>query len=283
MDFIYSKNPDENLRQRVKLLLAAKDNIELQQIIKRKCSEDPIFFFNMFLFTFKPKAVGDEWEPENPNIPFITFPFQDEYIRDIIWCIENSQDNSTEKSREMWFSWMILGAAGVWGWIFRWWSWLIGSYKEDYVDTKGDMDSSFERLRYMLERLPEWMKQAISLVSICLYPPRNYERKYQEMRERHSVQDDDVSGYFSMSSLYGNLTRLHSERQRTLRTVVSSVELQKGNLMYTERSWLGIRTTFICVYESFDYTGNNIRLRPKHGMRNKRLSEQSLIWRPSLI
>jgi hypothetical protein len=30
-----------------------------------------LFFFNMFLWTFKPKALWDEWEPENPNVPFI--------------------------------------------------------------------------------------------------------------------------------------------------------------------------------------------------------------------
>jgi len=155
---IYSKEPIENLRQRTKILIEARDNPELQEILKKKCSEDPLFFFNMFLYTYKPKAVGDEWEPTNPNIPFITFPFQDEYILDIIWCIENQQDNSTEKSREMGFSWMILWAAGIWGFLFRWWAGLVGSYKEDYVDTQGDMDSSFERMRYMLERLPEWMK-----------------------------------------------------------------------------------------------------------------------------
>lgn len=45
----------------------------------------------------------------------------------------------------------------MWGFLFRGWSGLIGSYKEDYVDTQGNMDSSFERLRYMIERLPSWM------------------------------------------------------------------------------------------------------------------------------
>lgn len=57
---IYSKDTNENLKQRAKLLIEARTNIELQEIIKKKCSEDPIFFFNMFLFTYKPKAVGNE-------------------------------------------------------------------------------------------------------------------------------------------------------------------------------------------------------------------------------
>jgi phage terminase large subunit len=34
---------------------------------------------------------------------------------------------------------------------------LIGSRKEDYVDTAGDLSSLFEKLRYCLDRLPYWM------------------------------------------------------------------------------------------------------------------------------
>lgn len=154
---IYSKIEEENKKQRAKILLEANNNIELQQIIKKKCVEDPLFFFNMFLWTYKPKAVWDEWEPTSPNLPFITYEFQDKYIIDIIECIETQQDNITEKSREMWFSWQILWI-WLWGFLFKSRSWLIWSYKEDYVDTQWNMDSSFERLRYMIERLPNWMK-----------------------------------------------------------------------------------------------------------------------------
>ena len=54
---MYSKNIEENLKQRAKLLLKASDNPEYQQILLKKCSEDILFYFNLFLFTFKPKAV----------------------------------------------------------------------------------------------------------------------------------------------------------------------------------------------------------------------------------
>lgn len=154
---IYSKEELTNLQERAKLLIEAKHNEELQLIIMKKCSEDVLFFFNMFLYTYKPKAVWNEWEPANPNIPFITYDFQDTYIKDIVQCIESQQDNITEKSREMWFSWQILWVA-LWGFLFKWRSWLIWSYKEDYVDTSWNMDSAFERLRFMLEKLPKWMK-----------------------------------------------------------------------------------------------------------------------------
>ena len=154
---MYSKNFDENIKERANIILKAENNPELQLLLMKKCEEDPLYFFNMFLYTYKPKAVGSEWEPENPNLPFITYPFQDDFIKDIIWCIENSQDNATEKSREMWFSWQMLWI-GIWGMLFKKWSGLIGSYKEDYVDKQGSMDSAFERSRYMLDKLPHWMK-----------------------------------------------------------------------------------------------------------------------------
>ena len=57
---LYSKDLTENLRQRATILAEAHSNIELQHKLIRLCSEDPLFFFNMFLWTYKPKAVGAE-------------------------------------------------------------------------------------------------------------------------------------------------------------------------------------------------------------------------------
>lgn len=153
---IYSKDKKENLLQRFKFISDAKDDLELQELLKIQCKNDPLFFFNIFLWTYKPKAVWNEWEPTDNNLPFITYPFQDDFILQIVECIEKWLDNSTEKSREMWFSWQILWI-WLWGFLFKWWSWLIWSYKQDYVDTQWNMDSSFERLRYMIDKLPKWM------------------------------------------------------------------------------------------------------------------------------
>ena len=118
--------------------------------IIRKCKEDPIFFFNMFLWTYNPRL-------DKPHVPFITYPYQDDFIKQIVDAIETGIDVWIEKSRDMGLSWMML-------WIFLWWflfkerSVLIGSYKEDYVDAQWNMDSAFERLRYMIKRLPKQLK-----------------------------------------------------------------------------------------------------------------------------
>jgi hypothetical protein len=154
---LYSKDEKGNLDQRAIMLAKCAEDKDAQDLIVKQCGDDILFFFNMLLWTYKPKAVGSEWEPESPNLPFITYPYQDDFILEILHHIENQEDSSTEKSREMWFSWMILWVF-LWGWLFRGWSFLIGSYKLEYVDELGNMDSALERIRYMLDRLPFWMK-----------------------------------------------------------------------------------------------------------------------------
>ena len=62
--------------------------------IIRKCKEDPIFFFNMFLWTYNPRL-------DKPHVPFITYPYQDDFIKQIVDAIETGIDVWIEKSRDM--------------------------------------------------------------------------------------------------------------------------------------------------------------------------------------
>jgi len=118
--------------------------------IIRKCKEDPIFFFNMFLWTYNPRL-------NKPHVPFITYPYQDQFILEIVNAVETWIDVWIEKSRDMGLSWVMLWIFLRW-FLFKEWSVLLWSYKEDYVDAQWNMDSAFERLRYMLKRLPKQMK-----------------------------------------------------------------------------------------------------------------------------
>ena len=106
----------------------------------------------MFCWTYDPRL-------DDPHRPFISYDFQAKFIMDIVECIELGKDNCTEKSRDMGYSWMMVVVC-VWGFLFKGWSSLYGSYKENFVDKQGDMDSFFERIRYVVGRLPKWMRPA---------------------------------------------------------------------------------------------------------------------------
>lgn len=124
--------------------------------MKKKASEDPIYFIDTFVYIFNPKQ-------EPFNIRFKLFPFQKRLIRDICYAIRNGEDLFIEKSREMGVSYSIL-ATLLWFWLYEPASnFLIGSRKEDYVDnrrggTTGNKEESlFGKLDYMLSRLPKYM------------------------------------------------------------------------------------------------------------------------------
>lgn len=137
----------ENKICRLNMLKNAIGNKHTQDMILFKCWQDPLFFFNMLLRTYNPRL-------KNPHLPFILYPYQEESIPDTIESIDKGIDHRFEKSRDMWFSWQMLWIALRWR-RFKWRPLLIWSYKEDYVDEQWNMDSAFERLRYMIERLPK--------------------------------------------------------------------------------------------------------------------------------
>ena len=153
----YPKTIDGNEKFRINTLQKALKEKKLQSLLLAECRDNPLFFINVFGWTYDPRReeVGD-----TAHLPFITYEYQDKFITGVIQCIRDGQDNITEKSRDMGYSWMIV-AIQVWAFLFQEWSSLYGSYKEDYVDKQGDMDSHFERIRYMLSRLPRWMKPVI--------------------------------------------------------------------------------------------------------------------------
>lgn len=140
----------DNMQYRIDLIAQAEKDPVIQQILMKRSAADPIFWINSFGYTYDPRL-------SMPNIPFLTYKYQDDYILDVIKCIEEWQDNITEKSRDMWFSWMIVMIAVRW-FIFHGWSGLMWSYKQEYVDNKWDMDSLFEKMRYVIDMLPLWMK-----------------------------------------------------------------------------------------------------------------------------
>lgn len=113
--------------------------------------KDPIFFFNQFAWTYDPRP-----ESKPNHFPFLTYPFQDEYILELEKAFKGIHDLRTDKSRDMGVSWMILTWI-VWHWLFDpSFNALIGSRKEDLVDNF-QPDSLFGKMDYLIKRLPDWL------------------------------------------------------------------------------------------------------------------------------
>lgn len=152
----------ENYDARQNLRKAAYADKSLQCLILGACRSSCIYWINMFAWTylqrkFMPDGTLRIVKGAEAHIPFVTWPIQDEVIQQVIECIESGESVNFEKSRDMGATWIIL-AIFTWYWLFHSEvNFGVVSRKEDLVDSKGDMDSLFEKIRYMISMLPKWM------------------------------------------------------------------------------------------------------------------------------
>jgi len=149
----YPKDPADNLRWRTKILRKSRVNLEFREMLKRLYYEDILFAFNAFFYTL------DVRRRPHHHQPFCTYPYQDEQILALQEAINSGEDKCLEKSRDMGVTWIVLGT------MFWFWcqpsggaDFLLGSRIEDYVDKKGDPRTHFAKLRYLLNRLPKWLR-----------------------------------------------------------------------------------------------------------------------------
>jgi len=113
------------------------------------CRKDVLFFFDYFLWTFDPR--------KNPkDIPFIPWKFQRDLIVAMDESIARGESELYEKSRDMGVTWCVLGVF-VYRWLMHDENFLSGSRKESLVDTLGNISTHFERMRYMIAKIPDWM------------------------------------------------------------------------------------------------------------------------------
>ncbi len=154
----------EIIEQRLQLLAKAKNSKELQGIEVELCKRDIMHWFNNYVYTDKNKTLFTS--NEDTTIPFIPFDFQIEAITEI-WAsimdgtrpIEERKELLNifiEKSRQMGLSWIIVAIFVYW-FVFHDHKYLMISQKEDDVDKPGSMKSLFEKARFILKNLPQWM------------------------------------------------------------------------------------------------------------------------------
>lgn len=145
-------------KERLELLNSLPTHLEQFTELRRlKHSEEGMLrWFRLWMWSADPRPDAATF-----SVPFVPFEFQEEGLRWLWDLVYNKkEDGLVEKSRDMGLSWLLCGFA-VYNWLFsekgRPFNCLFGSRKEMYVDTRGDLSSLFEKLRFMINRVPEWM------------------------------------------------------------------------------------------------------------------------------
>lgn len=138
-----------SLTERFLLIQKTRDDPKCRAAVIALCKRDILFFFDYFLWTYNPRKKPSD-------IPFVPWDYQRKLITELNDDIARGVSQLTEKSRDMGVTWLVL-AVFVYRWLFHDENFLTGSRKEDLVDTLGDMSTHFERMRYMISKLPDWM------------------------------------------------------------------------------------------------------------------------------
>lgn len=148
----------EKLIQRLQIGDACRNSREARIMTEQLCREDPVFFIEMFGFTYDPRG---QHEPH--HLPFILFDYQKDVIGWILSHIRDGKDGLIEKSRDMGVTWLLVWVF-YWMWLFaddkssvvKSFSGLLGSYKEVLVDDRA-VNSMFGMLDYCIQSTPKWL------------------------------------------------------------------------------------------------------------------------------
>lgn len=160
------KPRDANLRYRQKLHALTERSERARLAMLAACSAKDaggfLVWLNTYGWTFKQLKI-DEHGRQTPilgggvDVPFITWPVQDDLATELIRCIETGTNAAVDKSRDMGLTWLIV-AVFTWHWLFRpGTNFQVLSMTEEEVDNPGEPSSIFWKIDYLLRMLPGWM------------------------------------------------------------------------------------------------------------------------------
>lgn len=177
-----------NLLERANMSVECAKSLDRQNAAYELCKRDISYFFKYFGWTYDPRITPSD-------LPFLTYEYQEQYIHELSQDIQLGISELIEKTRDMGVTWMVLSVF-VYRWLFFSESFLVGSIVEGKVDTIGDMDSHFERMRYIISKLPKW------LLDRCGYNARNsaYMRIYKD--DGSSITGESMNAQFSRQGRY---------------------------------------------------------------------------------
>lgn len=150
----YPRTYDQNVEFRLGLVAKAQKNGEIQGLINSICADNILFWVNCFAMTYNPRKTPS-------TLPFLTYPYEDKLILELVDAVRNQKDMLIEKSRDMGVTWCVL-LVYTWFWQFHGegQDFLVGSRKEQYIDVVGNMDTLMEKVRFLIRNQPRWMRPA---------------------------------------------------------------------------------------------------------------------------
>lgn len=149
MTYAVPKDPMANAQHRQQCWDAGARPGKSRESIREMCRSDPLFWINTFCYIFEPRRSED--------LPFITWPCQDNLVLKTNECIAEHRDLAVLKARDLGVSWIEI-ANGVWRWQF-----LdreaggVCSRTDELVWKTGDADALFSKIQMLLERQPDWL------------------------------------------------------------------------------------------------------------------------------
>lgn len=119
-----------------------------------KYKDDGVAWVNKFVWTYDPRLVE---EGQDPMLKMTLRPKQVELWEFLEEKLSTGENGLVEKSRDEGMTWVVC-AFMVHKWLFKpGFKAGIGSRKKELVDQSGNMDSIFEKIRFLLDHLPDQM------------------------------------------------------------------------------------------------------------------------------
>lgn len=142
------------------------ESIRMRDNEMARCKKSCAYWILTYAWTYKQREINSAGRTKNrriPHHPFVLWPVQVDAVEQLMASVlENEEDMLMDKSRDMGATWL---ACAVIAWLFLFHGdmhILCMSRKEDLVDNKGDINTIFGKIDYMLNNLPDWMKPKIT-------------------------------------------------------------------------------------------------------------------------
>lgn len=148
------KNPDYHAvyQWRMEQLAKIRASPEVLPQLKLHYKNNPIDFIEDWGTTFDPRNVDRDLPA---LIPLILFPRQKEFLQWVCDRWRARESALSDKSRDMGLSWLMSALAASMALHYDGFVFGFGSRKEDLVDSAGDPDALFYKVRMFLSLLPE--------------------------------------------------------------------------------------------------------------------------------